>query len=426
MYLATSRPPNLPAAVGACFAATSAIEDVWPEASDFSWAAGNAGLATAYLALRLRTSDEWSARRSELLLRRCLTQLRVGGASPGLFSGVAGVAWTLTHAAAILNDASFLRAAGTLCRTLGDALRSGRLDSLGVDLITGLTGVGVAAHAFGDATSDYSLLEVVANAIIARGTEHPHGLHWPTEVTHLPIVSAARYPNGCQDFGPAHGHVGVMSFLHRASQPLRSQRGVLEAAESSAAWLQSQFSAELIGPLLPAVVSGDRKQHVSHFGWCYSDLGCAAVTCAVAAYCSSSTLHRIGDALRIRASAGYRERRTTSVTDDLSLCHGSPSTAMLLRSFDLSTDAAEEIGAASVLDEGITARVSSIASDPRTALAGISPPQIGPPAASYGLLMGPVGTILHALSVAENRRGPWWAEPFLLTRKSAQRLYRES
>jgi hypothetical protein len=212
----------------------------------------------------------------------------------------------------------------------------------------------------------------------------------------------------------AHGHVGVTAFLVRAQQILR-EASVGDLSSQAINWLVNEQLPETCRFVFPAIASATQTDFVVHFGWCYGDLGSAAVLKAAQAKAGDAGLQAVvGNLTRRVLSAS--ERAAEEPNADLSLCHGAASTHLLFASLSdnlLAKSGGYGSKAASRVFERIR-RLAKLEQERVSAytLRGDS----GTTGQLYdgGLLMGDGGVVLAALSSLNPNAKAWWLEPFLL------------
>ncbi|WP_320782015.1 class III lanthionine synthetase LanKC [Streptomyces sp. CRN 30] len=166
------------------FPADSAVYATNP----WSVAHGAAGVVRALHRITGRVPDE---------ARRWMDDTGLDGVPPGLYSGLAGVGWTLCETGQTARGADIVDRAVTLAT---------RTD-LPAHVLTGTAGIGLACLAAARATGDDRFTEEAARIgarLAADARDDGAGLHWP------PAGTPGRQPRA---LGYGHGSAGVALFL---------------------------------------------------------------------------------------------------------------------------------------------------------------------------------------------------------------------
>jgi lantibiotic biosynthesis protein len=239
------------------------------------------------------TSGLPSAQRFLILARQ---RMRSGHLPVGLWHGLAGYHWVRCH---VTGKAARVRHESSLLSWVNAAA--------GIDLISGLAGVGVLGLKLEDAGD--GLVDAVVRRLSALARFDGDGVSWPTPAGAGP----PRY-----DLGVAHGQAGVVAFLAAASTRRREAGDLLVPAAN---WLVARAQP------LPSrwAFAHVRGGTTSRLAWCYGDPG-AAVAIALAGHAvGSGALCQVARDVARRAA-----RRTGDPTVvDAGLCHGSAGLAHL-------------------------------------------------------------------------------------------------
>lgn len=259
-------------------------------------------------------------------VRRCIETLSHSRASPGLFSGAAGIGWTLLRVTRHVEDGQVVSACRAVSAALLRLLKEDGGASLGNDLIDGIAGLVVFAAEFARRTDDAALLERASRVLLRRAVESDNGYYWPSEPQHLPQVKRRRYPLGCRGFGVAHGQVGIASALSRAAVVLGSP-ALHRASTASLEWMLQSARGACERSYWPAIVHDSEEESVLRPGWCYGDIGACIVASAAAARLSrNETVLGFRLLLRQRLEVGV----PWDALEDDSLCHGAAGALALL------------------------------------------------------------------------------------------------
>jgi len=285
-------------------------------------------LLSTYLALNGRVEAETAVNH----LNRALDDAGRTNGFLGLYGGLSGVAWAVEHC----------------CRTLAEGVPDGgaagteaddanadidawilrclrRPDWSGpFDLIRGLVGVGTY---FLDRLPHPSAVEAIQHILghLERSAERDGGgVTWHSAPSQLAEWQRERSPHGYYDLGVAHGVPGVIHFLGEAlATDLESDR-VRPLLEGAMAWLVSQQRppeslSRFSSWVAPGAVSSD-----SRLGWCYGDLGVAAVALQVARRAGREDWRAFGLDLVDHCLSWPAE---SSGVRDAGLCHGAAGVA---------------------------------------------------------------------------------------------------
>lgn len=291
-----------------------------------SLAGGWAGLALFYAYLdRARPEADWNAKAQEALAA-AIGQLGSQVVPPGLYSGFAGVAWTMAHF-----EGRFLEASEEDPNQDIDEVLLGYLDqspwSGDYDLISGLAGYGVYALDRKDRATGRELLAKVVVRLDETKVQMDGGLTWFTPPNLLPSWQRELNPEGYYNLGLAHGVPAVLVVLARAAAAGWTRAGDL--LEGAVAWLLAQRnphgSASCYATVVPAG-GQPRNAGPSRVAWCYGDLGVAVALLVVAREAGRPDweLH----ALHIARAAAAIPPGGGGVRDG-GLCHGAAGNAHL-------------------------------------------------------------------------------------------------
>jgi len=293
---------------------------------DASLAGGWAGLALLFAYLdRAWPEMGWKTKAQEAL-EAAISQLGSQVVPPGLYSGFAGVAWTMAHF-----ERRFVEASEEDPNQDIDEALLGYLDqspwSSDYDLISGLAGFGVYALDRTDRASGRELLGKVVARLDETKVQMDGGLTWFTPPHLLPPWQRELNPEGYYTLGLAQGVPEVLVVLARAAAAGRTRAGDL--LEGAVAWLLAQRnphgSPSCYATVLPAG-GQPRNAGPSRVAWCYGDLGVAVALLVVAREAGRPDweLH----ALHIARTAAAIPPARAGVRDG-GLCHGAAGNAHL-------------------------------------------------------------------------------------------------
>jgi hypothetical protein len=262
---------------------------------------------------------------------------------PDLFSGFAGVAWTVEHLRGRLLDAEADLASGipaaiqTYLQHEGD----GRFD-----LVYGRVGLGVyalerlekcvaagACEATGAATAILTrIVDWLAANAVDLAADRPGSLHsalltprsgpshaWFTPPALLPDWQREEHPEGHFDLGLAHGVPGVIAFLARCGAAGVAPERVGPLLAGAVGWLLAQEGEERDGSGFAYARGPGVGLVPARSGWCYGEPGIAVALLAAARASREAAWER--EALRIARRAAARDPEQAGV-EDAGLCHG--------------------------------------------------------------------------------------------------------
>lgn len=333
-------------------------------------------------------------------IARCLEGIRTTPLPPGLFSGVAGVAWTLLAVTRDSDDADVMPTCRAVSAALLRLLQNDSHSSIGNDLIDGLAGIIVFASEYARRTEDCRLLERASQVLLLRAVESDHGYHWPSDPRHLPAVKRTRYPNGCVDYGVAHGQVGIAASLSQAALAMQSP-ALHRAASGALEWLLASARRSAAVSYWPAIAQDSVEESVVRPSWCYGDIGACIVSLAAA--------NRLGDTARLRSFQSLLMQRVEAgvpwtALQECSLCHGVAGALAIL----LPAVARSGWGAAEATTRPLMLRAVDTLHSRLRALE--SQAGVGVSEATDGLLMGTEGCVA---AIALTASGARYSSPLL-------------
>lgn len=243
----------------------------------------------------------------ETTLDSLISDLRGGAVpSPGLYGGLAGYGWVISHVLESWADDAL--------DTIDEVLVAWLSGERGhYDLLHGFTGLGIyflERIGHGDAPAARDGLARVISRLAERAIETPDGTTWSN--------SPAQWPNGFYDCGVAHGVAGVIGLLARAAEVSDAPARARALCTGATRWLAAQRSEPGAHGRFPRHVEDGARPQRTRAAWCYGDPGIAA-----ALWRASPALAR-GTALE----ATERDAATCGV-QDACLCHGAAGLAHL-------------------------------------------------------------------------------------------------
>ena len=268
---------------------------------------------------RAESSDDHAAVATRIF-ERAVESLPELGAAPRLYGGFTGVAWRARHPTQPEPGAADTNA--EIDATLHAMLANSSWATY--DLIGGIVGVGVYFLERLEVPAAREVaaksLALIVDRLAKLATISEAGAAWFTPATALMDEERSLAPNGFYNLGVAHGVPGVIGLLGEICGAGIGGDRARELLNRSVAWLLAQAAPEGESRFSPWVAVGKESGHRgSRLGWCYGDLGIAAVLLRAA--------RRVGDprwehaAIEIaRRQATRRDART--IVADAGLCHG--------------------------------------------------------------------------------------------------------
>jgi hypothetical protein len=268
----------------------------------------------------------------------------------GLFSGLAGVGWTVEHVGRMLG----------LCDSDTDPLeavdqavvgRLGRKCWVGpYDLIGGLVGIGIYFLERLPRRTAMHGIELTIRHLEQQAEHTPAGISWFTRPELLPEDQRESSPNGYYNLGVAHGLPAVAGFLGElvaadieSTRAQRMLKGLMH-------WLFAHRQGRgAIAEFSNWIAPGGTPYGGSRVAWCYGDLGVGAL------------IYRLGirfqnqDWLRSaqRLLDGCLDRSDDRVRDP-GLCHGALGVAHVYnRAYQLGGDVRYRQAAEAYYSRGI-------------------------------------------------------------------------
>jgi class I lanthipeptide synthase len=297
---------------------------------DLSLAGGQAGIALFFAYLHFARPDQGHDDTAMAFLERAIegtAELAVGS---GLYSGFAGVAWTLEHLAGRLFDPEGEDPGEEIATVLKDYLSRSPWQGE-YDLISGLVGLGVYARERLPRPGGRECLEATIARLAETSEARPPGISWHTPSERVGPVQKEMYPEGYYNVGVAHGVPGVIGMLGEAEaaagpggpvSPEETRRLLGGAVD----WVLAQRLPEGAGSLFPYTCARGIAPNPSRLAWCYGDLGIAATLYAAARFAGEPAWE--GEALAIARHSAARAVASSGVVD-AGLCHGAAGVAHL-------------------------------------------------------------------------------------------------
>jgi lantibiotic biosynthesis protein len=292
-----------------------AFRDVEPASEDgadwFTLARGELAIPIFYAYLVAAGGDPAYVQVASDRLEAALERATAAIASPYLLSGLAGVAWSVEHALAVLPDRAGWD--GDPFEDFDDSLDEILArHELPFELYRGIAGVGIYALERLPRAGAARYLERMVAILDASAERSEHGVAWFSAPAQLAPQDRAAFPAGYHSLGVAHGTPGVIAVLAGCCAhgiAVERARPLLEGAQR---WL---WRHRLGDGAFPAFAG---TQQAARPGWCYGDPGIAAVLLATG---------RAGDARTVLLDLVARGAHAIT---DAPLCHGAAGLAHVL------------------------------------------------------------------------------------------------
>jgi hypothetical protein len=256
-------------------------------------------------------------------------------ASASLYSGLAGVGWTLAHLRGRVSGLDGTDDLAEIDEVLLDHLDQSPWGE-DYDLICGLVGFGVYAlervwvarpesskgvpgplsTPFEDSGRATQCLKRVLDRLAETAKRCEAGFTWWTNPAWLPVETQAKVPAGYYNLGLAHGVPGVIGLLGQACTTGIAGTRDRSLLEGAVAWLLAQRGP---GGFAAWVEPGRVGDGPARLAWCYGDPGVAAALLGAARCVREPTWE--SEALAIARRAAARPPEHAGVRD-AGLCHG--------------------------------------------------------------------------------------------------------
>jgi lantibiotic modifying enzyme len=296
-----------------------------PEREDVSLATGWAGVALFHAYRGAALEDDDALAEAGRTLERALDSVDALAGDPSLFTGLAGVAWVVSHLDGWLLDLDDDEAGDHVDREIERLVSSSSWGSH-VDLVSGLAGLAVYAEERLPRPAARRILAAIGDRLCETADPRTDGRAWhtPPEWISLDAIRE-RYPQGYRNLGVAHGAAGVVAALARihATDPSDASR---DAFERSWSWLFEQRLPPGFPTAFPNYVADGVVPEPSRAAWCYGDPGIATVLASAATLVGDD--HLRGQALAVARAAAARPTDVGGVID-ASVCHGAAGLAHL-------------------------------------------------------------------------------------------------
>jgi lantibiotic biosynthesis protein len=290
-----------------------------------SLAGGLSGQALFYTYLALRTGDDAPAERAAQLVEQAADVLAETPLPANLYTGFAGVAWTMEHLRGRLfeEDGDEEDPVQEIDEALLTPLQRSPWTG-DYDLITGLVGLGVYGLERLPRPTAATLLGSVVDRLAETADVSEEGAAWFTRPEDLPEWQREFHSKGSYNLGVAHGLPGVVTVLAGAAAAgIERARPLLD---DSVRWLLARRQDPSVGSCFSTSYAPWEPPSSARLAWCYGDPGVAAALLAAARAVGNPAWER--EALDVALAATARPESTSGIRD-AGLCHGAAGLAHL-------------------------------------------------------------------------------------------------
>jgi len=272
--------------------------------------------------------EDWTSARYDEATTALCESIESGSAWPGLFGGVAGAGWVLSHVSDG-DDADEI--ASLIDGAIANQLEVERWTG-DYDLIGGLVGYGVyflERITAGPAPIARQGLARVIDHLIATCETTPAGIAWFTRPELVPTHQRDRSPAGYFNCGLAHGIPGVIALLGRVAALPDADPRVAATCAEALRWMHARRLATDPRGRFPASCDrGLSSGGPARTAWCYGDPGVA-----IAAWGASVRLGLPAvDWFELALDCTGRPVELCGVNDP-GLCHGAAGLAHIFNRF---------------------------------------------------------------------------------------------
>lgn len=329
-----------------------------------------------------------------------------GGAHPGLFTGLAGLGWTIE----LLVDTSDPDEDpnGAIDEELGAFLAHPGAADATYDLIAGDVGIGLYALARAGRPAGARLLATVLERLAAKAEREARGAYWWSQPAWIPASLRGERQRPYVDVGLSHGVAGVVALLGRVAAAGHATEDTKALLADATRWLLAQELTPNRYNAFPAWIMEGTTPAPTRTAWCYGDPGIASALWHAGKGLGDARV--CDEAVRIATGAANRSIEDSRV-EEPTLCHGSTGLAHIFAAFFRVTG--EPVFRASA--ERWFAHAFDSRRRGRGAAGFASGDAVAPSKADTSLLTGTAGIGL-AIASALHEEVPAWDEIFFVPR----------
>jgi hypothetical protein len=403
----------LPSAESAIDDIAASLKGMTPERQSAS-ALCEQALLFAYMALAMR-SDDWrqcAIERLELAIEKVS---RVPPAQQwfGLYGGLAEIGWIVEHVSDLIHELDGTSPSDA--NHEGDEDPIAEIDSViltllasrpwlqSYDLIGGLVGFGVYfLERLPRSSAAEGIRAVLSQLENTAEQTSPGRITWFTPPQLLPAQQLEIYPAGYYNLGVAHGVPGVVRLLGEFVRSGVEADRALALLSGAVAWLLAQQGPDENAYCFEIATAQGVGKRGSRLGWCYGDLGIAAILHDTGPIANRPEWQRLATTLIDHC---LLVSRTADHVLDAPLCHGAIGVGHILNRICQASASDRYRSAANLwFDRGIGMRrehggiAGFFAYCPERTPAWVSDPSF---------LSGAIGVALALLSAATNVEPQW-------------------
>jgi hypothetical protein len=274
---------------------------------------------------QVENSEKWRRIATNYLERSIEKASGIHGGWLGLYGGMCGVGWSVEHLTRLLDGDLETYTAEDPDDPI-EAIDTYLSNALGIgewqgpyDLISGLVGFGAYFLERLPRPSAKRGMELVLQRLKERHEKSWGGMTWRTPPQEIPYEQLPYAPDGYYNLGVAHGVPGVIKLLSEAVAAGIEEPGLEEMLDESVRWLLAREQPPNADSRYSSWFVPGSEPSGSRLGWCYGDLGIAAVLFGVGSQAERSDWRTAGTALLLRCTEWPREKQGIN---DAPLCHG--------------------------------------------------------------------------------------------------------
>jgi len=366
---------------------------------------GSPGPVLFFLELHAATGDGEAARIAERGVDHLARAVRSGvPIAPGLYTGLAGLAYTLDLAHRVTGEARYAEASRIALDRIVETAREAPGGVIwddddpanaSSDIVSGASGIGLTLLALGERLDHEPALETARAAArhLARiGTETEGGRKW---------AMMPSFPRLMPNF--SHGTAGVGYFLARSHEHAADAE-LLDAAIGGARYLEAVSRCEDGGCLV--FHHEPEGEDLFYLSWCHGPVGTARLFHQLAAVTGDSSWSEwVAEGARGIRNMGVPERRSPGFWNNVSQCCGDVGVGEFFLSLHALTGDDAHLEYARGIAENVAGRADDPAADERKWTQAEHRVQPELLQAQTGWMQGAAGVGAFYLHLAARERG---------------------